>query len=596
LRGTGRGWGDTFNRLKYCGKLIPAIKNTGRKKMNVFISKQLENEFFQSSKLSQIAKVKKWFLLFGIISIGLFAVFTKQPLNSFIFLFTTGITLLFFGAIYLVLHHQVKPGQNLVSLKTDCIESILFPGKQKTFYWKNISNVSIENIGNGLVLQLQLNPQAGFADKRDFWTGQNKSRPYFPLALFSALDQEKIFESILQRVRCVNPQAPLTNILMQERVFSEKLIALAPWTWVTYALVCINAGVWLLMVIKGADVTQPSAEMLLQWGGNAASEVQRGQWWRIISATFLHSGLMHLAINMLGLWSIGKTVERIYGHRSYLMIYIGSAITGSALSLHFSAQKAVSVGASGAVFGIAGALLVAVYKHRQTLPKIFGKQNLTGMGFFVFYSLLQGFTHAGIDNGAHVGGLLAGCLMAYILPERFDMQHYVVAISRRSAVALVAAIGLSTSIALSATPAHVDIQRVFSGVKAFNRGISLFDEATELTQNLQAQVKAGRMTEIELDEKTRTVLAPAYRKAIAEFSQAWLPPDDPRNELLQEFRQFTPLLVEGLAMESIVENATSKISPADPERAKVLHAETEKSAHRLEKILEKLKMSAKNKK
>jgi len=556
--------------------------------MNDFMPMQLENESFQSSKSSQTAKVIKWIMLSSIISIGIFVASTKGSLNNFAFLLTTGLMLLFLAALYLTLRSQIKPGQSLVSLKNDYIESSLFLGKQKIFYWKNISNVSIENLGNGLVLQLQLNPQSGFTDKRSFWTGQNKSRPYFPLAPFSAIDQEKILDSILQRTRCVHPQAPATNTLTQERLFAEKLIALAPWTWVTYALICINAGVWLIMIIKGADVTQPSAEILLHWGGNAASEVQRGQWWRIISATFLHSGLTHLAMNMLGLWSIGKTVERIYGHRSYLMIYIGSAITGSALSLHFSAQKAVSVGASGAVFGIAGAMLVAVYKHRQTLPKIFGKQTLTGMGLFVFYSLIQGFTHAGIDNGAHIGGLLAGCLMAYILPERFDMQNYFIAITRRSAITLVAAIGLSSSIALSAPPAQIDIQRLFSGTAAFNRGASFFDEASKLTQQFQSQVKAGRMTEIELDEKTRTVLAPAYRKAVVEFSQAWLPPDDPRNELLQELRQLTPLFVEELAMESIVEKTTSKISPADPERAKVLHAETEKSAKRLEKILKKL--------
>ena len=499
--------------------------------------------------------------------------------------------ILFLGALDWVLRSQLKPGHFLAHLKEDCIESSQFSGKQKTFYWKDIASACIEINGNLPVLQLQLRPETGLADRRSFWTGRNQARPYFSLAPFSAMDQERLLEGVLQRLRPFNPHASTTNSWAQERVFAAELIALAPWTWVTYALVCTNVGVWLAMLAQGADTVKPSVEMLLDWGGNGASEVQRGQLWRMVSATFLHAGIVHLGINMLGLWSIGKTVERIYGHRVFLMIYLGSAIAGSAFSLHFSVQKAVSVGASGAVFGIAGALLVAVYKNRQTLPKIFGKQNLTAIGFFVFYSLLQGFAHRGIDNGAHVGGLLAGCLMACILPERFDMQRHAATLTRRTMAAFAVTVVLSVSMALSAPPAQLDMQRFFAGVAALTRGTQRFDDATRLTQQLHSQVKAGQMSEAELDEKSRTALAPAYRAALAELSQAWLPPEDPRAEFLQVLKHLTEVLNEALSMASVVTDGNSQPVPADPARAEVLNAETIRLTKRLQEIANTLKKS-----
>lgn len=111
---------------------------------------------------------------------------------------------------------------------------------------------------------------------------------------------------------------------------------------------------------------------------------------------------MHVAMNMLGLYSAGIWVERIYGKRLFTLVYLASGLMGSVLSLYFSAQNAVSVGASGTVFGVTGAFLVAVAQNRSRLPKLFSQQTLSGMGLFIVYSLLQGFGTQGIDNAAHI--------------------------------------------------------------------------------------------------------------------------------------------------------------------------------------------------
>lgn len=557
--------------------------------MNDFLPTQPMVESFNPTQKSPSARVRIWLWILASIAAILMAFSSKTSGNpgALGFALLLAVTIAFDFSC----RRQIRRDRSPVLLTAQGIESFNFWGKGKSYRWKDIANTSIEPIGNGNALQLELFP--GVDRSASSWLSRRR-RPFIPLARYSAPEQERLLEVILEHLRYAHPGLIATNTLTQERQFREKFIALAPRTWMTYALVAVNVAIWLLMVVQGADIVKPAADVLLYWGGNATSEVQRGQWWRMVSSTFLHSGILHLTMNMVGLWIIGQTVERIYGYRPYLMIYLGSAIAGSALSLHFAAQKAVSVGASGAVFGVAGALLVAVYQHRNTLPKIFGKQNLTGIGFFVFYSLAQGFTNSGIDNGAHIGGLLAGTVMAYILPKRFDLLRYAAVIKVRSVAALAAAVCLSTSLAFSAPSAQLDLPRLFAGAAAMDRGVNGFDEATNLMRKLQGQFKAGQMTEVELDSKTRTVLAPVYRKVLVDLSQAWLAPEDPRHEFLQELKHLTGLLIEGLAMKSVVAEGTSHVSPADPMRAKVLNAETKASYQRLFLTGEKLKVIAKN--
>ncbi len=557
--------------------------------MNDFLPTQVMVESFNPTQKSPAARVKVWLWILASIAAILMAFSSKTSGNpgALGFALLLAVTIAFDFAC----RRQIRRDRSPVLLTAQGIESFNFWGKGKSYRWKDIANTSIEPIGNGHALQLELFP--GVDRSASSWLSRRRW-PFIPLARYSAPEQERLLEVILERLRHAHPGVIATNTLTQERQFREQFIALAPRTWMTYALVAANVAIWWLMVIQGADIVKPPADLLLYWGGNATSEVQRGQWWRMVSSTFLHSGILHLTMNMVGLWIIGQTVERIYGYCPYLMIYLGSTIAGSALSLHFSAQKAVSVGASGAVFGIAGALLVAVYQYRNTLPKIFGKQHLTGIGFFVFYALAQGFTTGGIDNGAHIGGLLAGAVMAYILPKRFDLSRYAAAIKSRSVVALAAAVCLSASLALSAPTAQLDLQRLFVGAAAMDRGTKGFDAATNLMKKLQGQVKAGQMTELELDSKTRTVLAPAYRKVLVDLSQAWLAPGDPRQEFLQEIKHLTGLLIEGLAMESVVAAGTSIISPADPVRANLLNKEMLASNKRFLLINEKLKAIVKN--
>jgi rhomboid protease GluP len=373
---------------------------------------------------------------------------------------------------------------------------------------------------------------------------------------------------------------PTPSAAGEEHQLQAWLHALAPQTWVTYGLIALNVAVWVLMVSQGVDAFSPQAELLLHWGGNAASEVQRGQGWRLLTATFVHSGIVHLGMNMLGLWAIGQTAERIYGHWVFLAVYLASALAGSALSLHFAAQATVSVGASGAVFGLAGLVLVAVLRHRDSMPRLFGKQMLRGVGLFVVLSLVQGLLQAGVDNAAHVGGLLAGALVACIVPVRPDPLRWRVQAWWRGLLAAAAMATMVGGLVLLAPPAAVDFQRKYTGAAAFERGMRSFNRAMQqLGQEVQL-LRAGKLTAQQTDERSRSVHAPAFRQAQAELAAAWLPPADPRNALLQTVQQQAAWMAEMQAMESVTPPGSSQPQPVDPARMATLQAAMQRSAQR----------------
>jgi len=207
------------------------------------------------------------------------------------------------------------------------------------------------------------------------------------LSSFDSADRERLLDSIhihlrLQRGGAIDRSAPV-NQFAAERKFEEKLKALTPQPRITYVLIALNVLVWLVTLVLGGSVLQTPLDTLFNLGGNAAYEVQHGEWWRLLSAIFLHAGVVHLVINMIGLYSVGVAVERIYGPVAYVLIYLGAGLLGSALSLSFSAQHAIGVGASGAVFGVAGAWLVAVSRYRSEMPEALSKRLLMQLASFI---------------------------------------------------------------------------------------------------------------------------------------------------------------------------------------------------------------------
>ena len=185
---------------------------------------------------------------------------------------------------------------------------------------------------------------------------------------------------------------------------------------VTPVLVVLCVLVFVSMVLSKISPIHPSTEQLLHWGADFGPLTLAGQWWRLLSSVFLHIGIFHLAVNMWCLWNLGELAERIYGRTAFLAFYLTAGIAGAIVSLAWH-PFAVSAGASGAVFGLAGALIVTFWFGHVPFPRHHIQITLVSLLAFAGYNLLFGFITPGIGNAAHVGGLLAGLALGYLLPR-----------------------------------------------------------------------------------------------------------------------------------------------------------------------------------
>ena len=191
---------------------------------------------------------------------------------------------------------------------------------------------------------------------------------------------------------------------------------------VTMLLLLANLAVYLAMLTAAGHETPTTRDLILS-GGNLKAAVQAGQYWRMITAAFLHAHWAHIGLNMLVLLVLGRQAEAILGHSKYLAAYVLSALVSGAATVWLGHQAPLSVGASGAIFGIMGALLSALYLGRDRWPAPWRKSMLTLVAAMALLSLLPGLSMKIIDNWAHLGGLAggvaAGALLWYLPTKRW---------------------------------------------------------------------------------------------------------------------------------------------------------------------------------
>jgi membrane associated rhomboid family serine protease len=188
--------------------------------------------------------------------------------------------------------------------------------------------------------------------------------------------------------------------------------------FITPIIINLNILMFIIMVCAGLGFVSFGASDLLNWGGNYRPSTTNGEWWRLLTSTFLHGGLMHLMANMCGLLFVGVFLEPILGRLRYAVVYLLTGIIASASSLWWH-DATVSVGASGAIFGLYG-LFVALLLLK-VFPKDFGKAFLVSTLIFVGYNLLMGFA-GGIDNAAHIGGLVSGFVVGLVLHRKLKRE------------------------------------------------------------------------------------------------------------------------------------------------------------------------------
>ncbi|HVP53889.1 MAG TPA: rhomboid family intramembrane serine protease [Candidatus Eisenbacteria bacterium] len=291
----------------------------------------------------------------------------------------------------------------------------------------------------------------------------------------------------------------------------------------THVIVGLNLLVFAAMVLTGASALSPSREQLLRWGANWGPLSLGAQPWRMLTSNYVHVGIIHLGFNMWCLWNLGQLAERVLGRLNYVILYTFCGLAGSLASLWWHPMT-VGAGASGAIFGLAGAAIAVFYMGHLPVARAAMQGTLRSLLTFVGYNLLFGLS-PGIDNSAHIGGLVAGLAMGAALSKHILVPHEV----RRTwarltwiamAVVLFAANGAIRRqyphMSLLANPQVIAAQQVASARRALQQRRP--DEAVALLQDaIEQQPKSA---------EPRYLLGAAYLmqrqpdQAIAAFQEA----------------------------------------------------------------------------
>ena len=183
----------------------------------------------------------------------------------------------------------------------------------------------------------------------------------------------------------------------------------------THVIVGLNVLVFIAMVVSGVSPLNPTTEQLKHWGANWGPLSLGAQPWRILTSNYVHVGIVHLAFNMWCLWNLGQLAERILGRLNFVTLYTICGLAGSLASL-WRHPMVVGAGASGAIFGLAGASIAVFYLGHLPIARSAIQGTMRSLLTFVGYNLLFGLA-PGIDNSAHIGGLVAGLVMGAALSK-----------------------------------------------------------------------------------------------------------------------------------------------------------------------------------
>lgn len=236
-------------------------------------------------------------------------------------------------------------------------------------------------------------------------------------------------------------------------------------TPITWALLAVIVGVyaWFLVLnyrLVGEFSVDPRLSLYLGANWRAVMEAE-GQWWRMLTAMFMHASFIHIAFNAYAIYALGPTLERLVGGSRYWLIVLISGLAGCAASLIFNGNP--SVGISGSVFGMIGALYMISRKYREFFPDDFASHLRRGMIQIVLINLVLGFAISNIDNSAHLGGLLGGALATFVMASRLNETE-----ERRFWAKILAMVALVATI-FFATPVKDEIDRCGRTEQAMTR-------------------------------------------------------------------------------------------------------------------------------
>lgn len=257
--------------------------------------------------------------------------------------------------------------------------------------------------------------------------------------------------------------------------------------YITPILLIINILIFVLMVIGGANFISPDSQSLLKWGANFRPMTLDGEWWRLLTSCFVHIGIFHLLMNMYALMYIGVLLEPHLGKTRFIAAYLLTGLTSSLASLWWHSYT-VSAGASGAIFGLYGVFLAMLTTN--FIEKSERKSLLTSISIFVVFNLVYGI-QGGIDNAAHIGGLIGGIIIGYALTPGLSKPDNKILNSGTVGVLTVLVLGLSFAVY---TKLPNDIGIYDAGMEKFatmeSRALEIYDVRPDVsTEKYLQEVK-----------------------------------------------------------------------------------------------------------
>jgi len=370
--------------------------------------------------------------------------------------------------------------------------------------------------------------------------------------------------------------------------FEEQLARLATPSWIAPALVAVNVLVFIAMAVAtgGDSILKPDGRVHAAWGSNFGPLTTDGEWWRLFSSMFLHFGLIHLAFNMVGLWDGGRLSEKLFGQVEFLLLYVVSGLAGSVASLLWH-PDVNSAGASGAIFGVYGALLTFVLMPGNRVPSSTGAALWLGTAAFLAYSLINGMAREGIDNAAHVGGLVAGVLMGFMLARPMDASRKPGSDWRRVGIAAFAAV---VALPLLATQIR-DVSGAYKSDQKYQADLKWLEteegELYKAFEQWRAKARAGTVADRAVADGFENDVARRWRAAHARVASNPVADGSrlkPHQALVLEYlelrAQSAELLVEavrtGDRSKLNASNAKTEASKQALERVKQLNASKKK--------------------
>jgi len=333
---------------------------------------------------------------------------------------------------------------------------------------------------------------------------------------------------------------------------AKQIVMPAPWVrressiTLTQVIFGANVMVFIAMVFASGPSLDFTDHVVRYFGANIGPLTLSGEWWRLLTYMFLHGGVIHIAMNMWCLWNLGTLCESLYGRWTYAAVYLITGITGGLGSLAWN-PNTYTVGASGALFGLSGALIASFYLGEFSLAAISIKGTLASLLSFAAFSLFFSSVFPGIDNACHIGGLIGGlilgALIAVIAPDENKPLRRV---------------GVLLFMTLLVAGSAVGIQRWRGSSLRYRQYIVTQDSIDRMIGELQKKVQQnpqdasahyalahayfnqGQVLEGESELKRVLELQPQNAKALMDLGAAYLNQEQPK-EAQQEFARLAAL-------------------------------------------------------